>query len=437
MIALVEGAKRQRTPNEIALAILLAGLTIIFLMAVVTLRPFGLYAGDDRRHGRPRRPARVPDPDDDRRPAVGHRHRRDGPRRPVQRPGHERPRGRGVRRRRRHPARQDRHDHLRQPAGGVDHARRPGVTEAEAVAAALSRLDPRRDARGSLDRRARPRSVSPSSARRPAPATTRASRRSTRRSPRRSRSAPRPARAASTTGRRRRRSSRARSTRSSKTARRRCPPTSSADSRPDRRPGRDAARPRAATAGCSASIELKDTVKEGLVERFAEFRRMGIRTVMITGDNPRTAATIAREAGVDDFIAQAKPEEKIALHPQGAGRRPPRGDDRRRHERRAGARPVRRRPGHEQRDVGGQGGGQHGRPRLRPDQAARGHRDRQAAADHPRLDHDVLDRQRRGEVLRDRPGDVRERSTRSSTRSTSWACRRRRARSCRRSSSTP
>ncbi len=60
-------------------------------------------------------------------------------------------------------------------------------------------------------------------------------------------------------------------------------------------------------------IELKDTVKEGLVERFAEFRRMGIRTVMVTGDNPRTAATIAREAGVDDFIAEAKPEQKIGF----------------------------------------------------------------------------------------------------------------------------
>ena len=59
-------------------------------------------------------------------------------------------------------------------------------------------------------------------------------------------------------------------------------------------------------------IELKDTIKEGLVERFAEFRKMGIRTVMITGDNPRTAATIAKEAGVDDFIAQATPEDKIA-----------------------------------------------------------------------------------------------------------------------------
>ena len=60
-------------------------------------------------------------------------------------------------------------------------------------------------------------------------------------------------------------------------------------------------------------IELKDTVKEGLVARFAQFREMGIRTVMITGDNPRTAATIAREAGVDDFIAQATPEDKIAF----------------------------------------------------------------------------------------------------------------------------
>jgi K+-transporting ATPase ATPase B chain len=60
-------------------------------------------------------------------------------------------------------------------------------------------------------------------------------------------------------------------------------------------------------------IELKDTVKDGLVARFDEFRRMGIRTVMVTGDNARTAATIAREAGVDDFLAQATPEDKIAF----------------------------------------------------------------------------------------------------------------------------
>ncbi len=58
---------------------------------------------------------------------------------------------------------------------------------------------------------------------------------------------------------------------------------------------------------------LKDTVKPGIHQRFDEFRRMGIRTVMVTGDNPLTAATIAREAGVDDFLAQAKPEDKIRL----------------------------------------------------------------------------------------------------------------------------
>jgi K+-transporting ATPase ATPase B chain len=60
-------------------------------------------------------------------------------------------------------------------------------------------------------------------------------------------------------------------------------------------------------------IYLKDTVKPGMRQRFDEFRRMGIKTIMVTGDNPLTAATIAREAGVDDFVAQAKPEDKIAL----------------------------------------------------------------------------------------------------------------------------
>ncbi|SEP13951.1 potassium-transporting ATPase subunit KdpB [Paenibacillus sp. OV219] len=59
-------------------------------------------------------------------------------------------------------------------------------------------------------------------------------------------------------------------------------------------------------------IYLKDTVKPGLKERFAEMRAMGIKTIMCTGDNPLTAATIALEAGVDDFIAEAKPEDKIA-----------------------------------------------------------------------------------------------------------------------------
>ena len=69
-------------------------------------------------------------------------------------------------------------------------------------------------------------------------------------------------------------------------------------------------------------IHLKDVVKGGIKERFERFRAMGIRTVMITGDNPRTAAAIAREAGVDDFLAQATPEAKMRLikEEQGKGK---------------------------------------------------------------------------------------------------------------------
>ncbi|WP_339346266.1 potassium-transporting ATPase subunit KdpB [uncultured Sphingomonas sp.] len=70
------------------------------------------------------------------------------------------------------------------------------------------------------------------------------------------------------------------------------------------------------------AIFLKDVVKAGIRERFGELRTMGIRTVMITGDNPLTAAAIAAEAGVDDFLAQATPEDKLALirREQGGGR---------------------------------------------------------------------------------------------------------------------
>ncbi len=60
-------------------------------------------------------------------------------------------------------------------------------------------------------------------------------------------------------------------------------------------------------------VHLKDIIKGGIRERFAELRRMGIRTIMITGDNPMTAAAIAAEAGVDDFLAQATPEDKLKL----------------------------------------------------------------------------------------------------------------------------
>src|SRR6185295_14700667 len=69
-------------------------------------------------------------------------------------------------------------------------------------------------------------------------------------------------------------------------------------------------------------IQLKDIVKGGIRERFAQLRRMGIKTIMITGDNPLTAAAISAEAGVDDFLAQATPEAKLKLirDVQGEGR---------------------------------------------------------------------------------------------------------------------
>jgi K+-transporting ATPase ATPase B chain len=69
-------------------------------------------------------------------------------------------------------------------------------------------------------------------------------------------------------------------------------------------------------------VELKDIVKSGIKERFAELRRMGIKTVMVTGDNRLTAAAIAAEAGVDDFLAEATPEDKLKLirEHQAAGR---------------------------------------------------------------------------------------------------------------------
>jgi K+-transporting ATPase ATPase B chain len=76
---------------------------------------------------------------------------------------------------------------------------------------------------------------------------------------------------------------------------------------------RSGATPLVVAEGCEVLgvVQLKDMVKGGIKERFAHLRKMGIRTVMITGDNPQTAAAIAAEAGVDDFIAQATPEMKL------------------------------------------------------------------------------------------------------------------------------
>jgi len=66
-------------------------------------------------------------------------------------------------------------------------------------------------------------------------------------------------------------------------------------------------RPPARSGEGLGGVYLEGIVKEGLTDRFAELRRMGIRTVMVTGDNPLTAAAIAKEAGVDDFLAEAAP----------------------------------------------------------------------------------------------------------------------------------
>ncbi len=116
-------------------------------------------------------------------------------------------------------------------------------------------------------------------------------------------------------------------------------------------------------------IALKDIVKGGIKERFAQLRKMGIKTVMITGDNRLTAAAIAAEAGVDDFLAEATPEAKLALirQYQSEGRLVAMTGD--------GTNDA---PALAQADVavamnsgtrGGEGSGQHGRPGFQPHQA--------------------------------------------------------------------
>ena len=179
MIGLVEGAERQKTPNEIALNILLAGMTIIFVFAVATIPSYVNYAGgtiSDRRAGRAVRDA---DPDDHRRAPLGDRHRRHGPARALQRARHVGPRRRSGGRRGHAAPRQDRHDHARQPPGDrVPAAARRDRGGARRRGAA--RLARRRDAGGPLDRRARQAEIRP-----PRPRPGGAARRSSCRSPRR------------------------------------------------------------------------------------------------------------------------------------------------------------------------------------------------------------------------------------------------------------
>ncbi len=119
-------------------------------------------------------------------------------------------------------------------------------------------------------------------------------------------------------------------------------------------------------------VELKDVVKGGIKERFGELRRMGIRTVMITGDNGLTAAAIAAEAGVDDFLAEATPEAKLKLirQYQAEGRLVAMTGDGTNDAPALAQADVA--GGHELRHTSGQGSRQHGGPGFEPDQVDRG-----------------------------------------------------------------
>ena len=302
MIALVEGAERQKTPNEIALTILLVGLTIIFLIAVGTIPGFASYAGGAMPVRDPRGAADHADPDDDRGVAVGDRHRRHGPAGALQRARQIGPRGRGGGRHRRAAARQDRHDHDRRPPGERVPPASAASSDAELAEAALlaSLADETPEGRsivvlarekfGVADR------ALPAGAEViPFTAQTRISgvqigdiadpEGRGRFDP--ARPIPAPATTAAATELRRI---------TDEIARAGGTPLAVAQD------GR-----------LLGAIALKDVVKAGIRERFGELRRMGIRTVMITGDNPLTAAAIAAEAGVDDFLAEATPEDKLAL----------------------------------------------------------------------------------------------------------------------------
>ena len=299
MIALVEGAKRQKTPNEIALAILLAGLTLIFLIVVVTLPGLRHLC---RRAIRCRCWWRllvtlIPTTIGGLLSAIGIA----GMDRLVaQRARQVRPRRRSGRRRRHAAAGQDRHHHLRQPHGDRVH---PAAGRGRRELAEL-RNSPRWPTR----RRRAGRSSS-------WPARNGLRGRDLRR-----RDAkfipftrPDPPVAASTS----RTADRKGAVDAVLTfaAKRGMAPGRGREFTSGRRSPRSGGTPLAVAEDGEllGVIHLKDVVKPGIKERFAELRRMGIRTVMVTGDNPLTAAAIAAEAGVDDFLAEATPEKKLEL----------------------------------------------------------------------------------------------------------------------------
>ena len=301
MIGLVEGASRQKTPNEIALNILLAGLTIIFLLAVVTLQPFAMYSGAPQTVFAlvSLLVCLIPTTIGGLLSAIGIA----GMDRLIQRNVIAMS-GRAVE------AAGDVDVLLLDKTGTITLGNReatafhpcPSITDAELANAAqlASFADETPEGRsivvlakekyglrGREVGAAQPAYSFPSPHRLACLALTWTIRKSARARRKRSR----------VTLRRRVRS-----------CRRRCKNTSSALPSPEAR--RFWWRRIFRVLG---AIELTDIVKGGIRERFDHLRAMGIRTMMITGDNPLTAAAIARQAGVDDFLAEAKPEDKMAL----------------------------------------------------------------------------------------------------------------------------
>ncbi|MFR5879467.1 MAG: HAD-IC family P-type ATPase [Cloacibacillus evryensis] len=153
-------------------------------------------------------------------------------------------------------------------------------------------------------------------------------------------------------------------------------------------------------------ICLKDIIKDGVKEKFADLRKMGIKTIMITGDNPVTATAIAAEAGVDDFLAEATPEAKLSLirEYQAKGHLVAMTGDGSNDAPRS-LRPTSRWRWY--RHTGGEGGRQYGGPRLFADKADRDRPYRETTADDPRRADDLLHRQRPREILRDHPRALR------------------------------
>ena len=300
MIALVEGAARRKTPNEIALNILLAGLTLIFMIVVATLRPFGLFADTPISETTliSLLVALIPTTIGALLSAIGIAGMDRLVRRNVLALS-----GRAVE------ASGDVDVLLLDKTGTITIGNRlasefipmPGVTEAElAEVAQLSSLaDETPEGRSivvlakqygirehdmtKLHARVRPVHRADADERR------------------------RPRRPPAAQGRRRRRDRLRRRPRAAG-PRPSCSPCSTGSAA-------RAARPLAVARDSQVMgvIYLKDTIKEGMRERFDHLRAMGIRTIMITGDNRLTAAKIAEESGVDDFLAEATPEAKLDL----------------------------------------------------------------------------------------------------------------------------